>query len=743
MRKLYIGIISLAIVLVIYLLYSRFGTTPPPDIARNTDFVDKVEDGNVGDFENQVGMIGDVGVGTVQVARYITRDENQQVERIWGFEKLLHKTGEMWELEKPYMDIYKPNFICYITADAGRVHVETAVGKSTPKDATFTSNVVVHIVPYSSSSIKESHIYLDDISFLSEKSLLSTDNSVRFVSEDARMLGRGLELVYDDLQERVEYLWIFELVSLHIKNSQTSFLSRSKNQPEKPADTGGMAETQEVKETLIASERAATRTSPTQSASDQKKADSGHGRADEYYKCLFSTNVLIDGPEQLIYAQNEVIINDILWSRSSESQPGSTEVDTGAVSSSQPDNASGVAENPQDAGITDTSKVTAAKPSEPNESPDRLQDIVVTCDNGFIIALKDSPGFFEKINKNASGITKVNDRGREKINSAEGRKTFFAQKIDYNRLTDDVIATGESELKFYTTDLGQADSNQPPLPVTVTSRQKVSFMPTSNLAVFEGDCRCEMLQTDPNFQLQYTLLAPRLTVNLTKGANDSTSASTPGIEHFTADGGLVRLQSRKTAGQQLLGWTKLESSKFDYDPIRGLFLATGPGIIELDNSKASVSEAQPGKFSLSKPCYAVVREYETLKYFIRENRIVADAPSEGLIIDYFPVVNGKTQFDQQAAVYTPHIQADLVETASGESELSSLSATGGIVYKDQDKQFDGSTLFYDAEKSVVTVKGDEFRPCQYNGAKANSFEWDLKTNKVKTGIAGPAIMQLK
>ncbi|MCP4257646.1 MAG: hypothetical protein GY774_09000 [Planctomycetes bacterium] len=732
MRKFYIGVISLAVVLIIYLLYSRLGTTTPPDTARQSDFIDTIEDSNVSDFENQVGTIGEVKVGTVKDARYVTRNENQQVERIWGFKRLLHKSGELWELEKPYMNIYQRNFICYITADTGMVQVETAVGKSTPKDATFTSNVVVHIVPVESSSVNESHIYLDDITFLSDESLLSTTNSVKFVSKDARMLGTGLELVYDDVLDRLDYLWIFDLESLHIKSSQMGALSSSKNQTEKSADTKDPAKTQQQKGPVVASDMTTKQSTLTKSVSEQEKA--------EYYRCHFSHNVLVDSPEQLVFARDEIIISDILWSKASDSGPDKAGTETGAAPTGQPNNAAAVAEQgPQS---TDNA-IAAAKPNEPNESPDELQDIVVTCDKGFIIALKDSPKIFEKFYKKVAGSTGPAYQRPEKFDQAEGRKTFLARKIDYNALTDDMIATGESELKFYTADLGPTYSNQPALPVTVTSKQQVRFLPTSNQAVFEGDCRCDMLQTDPNFQQQYTLLAPKLTIDLLEDASKQSSELTPGIKHFTADGGLVRLQNRKTAGRKLLGWTKLESRKFDYDPLKGLFVATGPGIIEINNSRTTASEPESGKFSLSKPCIAVIREYETLKYFIQENRIVADAPSDGLIIDYFPVVKGKPQLDRQAAVYTPHIQADLIESASGQLKLSSLSATGGIVYKDEDKQFDGSTLFYDAEKSLVTVKGDELWPCQYNGASANSFEWDLKTDKVKADIAGPAILQLK
>jgi hypothetical protein len=728
MRKFYIGIISLLVVLVIFLIYSRLEKDAPTDTADKADVIHKVEDSNAGDFENQVGMIGDVGVGTVQKARYVTRDENQQVKRIWGFDRLLHQSGQMWQLEKPYMNIYKRNFVCYITADSGRVLVETAVGKSTPRDATFTSNVVVHIVPDGSSSIKESHIYLDDITFLSEKSLLSTENSVRFVSDDARMLGRGLELVYDDTLERIEYLWIFDLQHLRVKSSGTGFLSRSKN----PPGTGGGSGMQKNEESAAASDKTTPQTALAESVSERKEV--------ERYKCLFSENVLIDSPEQLIFAYDEITINDILWSGKSQNR-SRAETDARAVQTDRPNTSS--EQPPPEPETADAGKGAAENPDEKTGSSDQTQDITVTCDNGFIVALKDAPEFFGKLHTNLPGSASSGDRRPQQFEKAKGRNTFFARKIDYNTITEDVIATGESELRFYTSDLIEADSNQHPLPATVTSRQMVKFLPSANQAVFKGNCQCELLQIRSDIRQQYKLLAPRLTVELAENSNSRASQSTTGIEHFTADGGLVRLQSRKTAGRQTLAWVKLEASRFDYDPDKGLFTATGPGIIEMDNSKTPDSATETGKLSLRKPCYAVVREYDTLKYFIEKNRLIADAPSEGLIIDYFPVVDGKTQFDKHATATARHIRADLVKTASGQSSLSTLTASGGIVYKDEDRQFEGSTLFFDAGKSLVTIRGDEFRPCQYNGVSANSFEWDLKTDKVNADIAGPAVLQLQ
>ncbi len=728
MRKFYIGLISLAVVLVLFTIYSRWGTTNQPDISRRSKFIDSVEDSNVVDIKEEVGRIGDVGVGTVKKAYFEDRNEkNQKLERTWGFEILLHESGDLWEIEKPYMNIYQRNLTCFITADTGTVQVETVVGKSTPKDATFTSNVVIHIVPAGSSSVKESHIYLDDITFLSEKSLLSTANSVRFVSDNASMLGKGLELVYDDVLERLEYLWIKQLDSLHIKNSQMSAFSDKKNQSQKSAGNDDKAPVQLSKGPAAASVKTTAQTSTTQQVPEQAES--------EYYKCLFSKNVFVDSPDQLVFAQEEIFIDDILWSKNSGGDPNEAAADAQTVPTDLPNNVA--VDNLR--GV-DKADVQAAEPNAPS---DKLQDITITCDNGFIIVLEDYPKIFEKIYETAKNVPVSNGRLPDIFNSAEGRKTFLAPKIDYNALTGDIISNGASELKFYTVDLGRSDTNQPAMPVTVTAKKQVRFLPTSNLAVFEEDCRCNMIQTDPNLQQEYILLAPKLNIELAEETDKQSSSLAPGIKHFTADGGLVRFQSIKKAGQRLLGWIKLESSKFDYNPGNDLFIATGPGIIEMDNSKISPSKTETDKFSLRKPCFAVIREYETLKYFIQEKRIIADAPTDSLIIDYFPAVDGKPQLDQQATVYTPHIEANLTETDSGQLKLLTLTASDGIVYKDKDKQFDGSTLFYDAVKSIVTVHGDRNRPCQYNGVKAGTIEWDLKTNKVNTEIAGPAILQLK
>jgi len=162
-RKLYVWLISAGVILAIYLLYNWISKTGPIEIDTGAKFADTVAESDRGEFDDEIGMIGDVGVGTVQKAKYTHLNAEKQVDREFGFEKLLHVEGDEWEIEKPYMNIFRHNLKCYITADEGKVQVEDAVGRATPKDATLTGNVVIHISPEVGSNVQESFIYLDDV----------------------------------------------------------------------------------------------------------------------------------------------------------------------------------------------------------------------------------------------------------------------------------------------------------------------------------------------------------------------------------------------------------------------------------------------------------------------------------------------------------------------------------------------------------------------------------------------------
>jgi len=833
MRKLLIGVVSLGAVLGAYLLYSRLTDTPVFETGPGVEVMGSAADGNTAALDSEVGKIGEVGLGSVRKAKYITLDKKtKQVEREFGFERLLHEAGDVWEIEKPYMNVYRRNFTCYITADKGQVQVETAVGRTTPRDATFSSNVVIHIVPEGPSSVKESFVYLDDVVFLSEKSLLSTAGPVKFVSEDAQMQGTGLELIYNDQAERLEYFKIADLESLRIKSKQAAALSAGKAPAEAPAAAGAQTEAPGPNETAVARDSQEVKAPPpdTQPQVAQKQG--------VFYKCILSRNVLVDAPDQLIFANEKLTINDVFWSKDSVSS--SDQVDAGGTDKTK---TAAPAAEPAGPGTeaADEPNVpasTPAGPNEPNVPAEQPAFIVVTCDGGLVIVPRDSARAIEDSTPSSADAAASNSKRAELLDADTERTKFSARTIDYNAISGDVVAEGLSELAYYagkgapaeangppapvkvtarggtkyfkassqaifrdclcrmpqtglserrdvtfsspqiTVDLPRDRSKQPdllavgptelvfytedanrpaagqgPIPVTVNARRQARYSGTSNQVVFEGDCRCAMLREDPNVLVEYVLLSEQLTVDLAGDVNAPPSGPAAGIRHLTASGEVVNLATTRTAkaggafakavqdtnGTKLLGGIELKCRQFDYDAIEQFFLATGPGLIKLINSKPAEPNDQAGRLSLARPCVAVIDRFETLTYLIRENRIAADAGSQKMLIDYFSTVGGRPEYVRAEA---SHVDAFLNETPQGQTELSTLAATGGIYYEDSDNRFLGSEMFYDHKTAMVKVKGDESQACYYNGALVDGIELNLATGKVKAGVVGPGALQV-
>ncbi|MFA5252607.1 MAG: hypothetical protein WC454_08500, partial [Phycisphaerae bacterium] len=383
-RKLRVWLISIGAIFVIFLFYNLISRTPPIEI----DTGDTAADSNTVAFDGNVGKVGSVGVGTIQKAKYTHLNAKKQIDREFGFEKLLHAQGNEWEIEKPYMNVFQGNLKCYMTADKGTVQVEDAVGKATPKDATLTGNVVIHILPGKNSKIKEGFIYLDDIIFISEKSLFSSAGPIKLISEDAQMSGKGLEIVYNEGLDRLEYLKIITLETLRIRqSSQASLFAPETAAPKSPAGTGSGAQAEQQK----------TKEIP---AADEETIEKKKG---SYYKCVFRKNVVIDCPEQIVLA-DEVSIDNIQWSKRSDSN----------------------SENKAPDG-TIAAEVTEESVSPPqgktDESPEQFVDIVVTCDDGIVVVPMDSSTSPENAAIDGNGLKSFNDD--------KGRATFVAKKIDY------------------------------------------------------------------------------------------------------------------------------------------------------------------------------------------------------------------------------------------------------------------------------------------------------------------------
>jgi len=673
-RKICVGLISLLAVLLIYMLVNRLYETPEIEIEKADELA-----GITGQFDSNVGKVGDLGVGKVELA--VFKDTNRE----FGFEKLLHKEGSEWDLEKPFMIFYRPKFKCFINAARGKVQVETSDGKTTPKDATLSENVVIHIVPVPPSSVKETFIYLDSLVFISDRSQISTTGPVKLVSEDAQMLGKGMELIYNNQAYRLEYLKIFHLDSLLLRTSGPSFLPPTRTDSDSHIDTAARVETPSPDLPVAFDDSQKAELSPKSAQPAKQTA----GQSDvQYYSCLFKKNVLVNGPEYLIFA-DELAINNIS-DKTNETKTVSTDK-RGPGTAPAPDTTTHLDPGPAQ------HKTTPAKPQEPTENlPEQPIDIVVTCDDGIIVTPMDKAP--KKVHRTPDGAaeldavsTVTSGRGLKDFGDPNDRATLAARRIDYCSISEEVL--------------------------------------------LQGDCLGTMPETDQNIKAERKLSAQKIFVKLSKD-DKQTASPAPGIEHVTASGGVVQLDTSKWAGEKLLGFTKLKCLQFDFDSNEQVFSAAGPGAIAVDNSRITDSKPKANKFSLQKRCVAVVRNFDTLNYFLQENRVIADAGNEQILIDYFPVEQGR--YGQQITATASHIEALLYETAEGKNELSTLRASGGISYAEKGIDFEGDKLFYDANKSLITAWSDGSQPCLLNGVPVDGIKYNLKSGRASEAkIVGP------
>jgi hypothetical protein len=733
LRTILIGLISLAAVLAAYMLYSRLSKNPQIGSDIGAISISPAAESNIGDFNGEIGKIADVGIAALKkpVFRHL---KNGRVDREFGFEELLHQVEGEWEIEKPYLNIFQNNFKCFVTAERGKVQVESAIGGPSPKDATFTGNVVVHILPEPGSDINESFIYLDNVAFISEKSLLSTPGPVRFVSRDAQMLGTGLVLIYNDQLQRLELFRIVQLAALHLKSSWASLFSRNSQQKKHQAQS------------TPPQRRDAQKQKGTPATTGQDAAEQGQG---QYYQCVLSKNVVIDSPEQLVFTKDRFSINNIFWSQASAGEPNESirQAQDTLKTTSKAEKIRDVVVDSKDSGpilaFTGTTLLPQKDPAlrqGEQKSAQVSRDTIVTCDNGIMIFPMGSAiiqnDFNQPIINRAGPATKP----LRDFNDSKDRTIFIADRIDYDLVNENTLAAGPLELTFYVNDAAEAESPQTTMPVDITAQKEAKFLSAAKQVIFQGDCICTMSRAEPNdVQHKYTLSAPQVTANLTSGKTDSNS----NIEHLNAEGGTVKLQSVKTVKTKLLNGVELECTRTDYDANRQIFKASGPGMIILNNSNVEdPNEQQSGKFSLRRPCYAFLRDFATVQYFIEDNRIIADAePGRTLRIDYFPVVKGGS--GRQVTATAVHAEVGFVQIADGQNELSMLTASGGITYNEEEgNELLGSKMFYDREKSILKVEGDESEPCYFNGALVERIIYDPKTGKFEVPLAGPGALQI-
>ncbi len=729
-RKLYIWLIGLGTVFFIYILYGFVSRTAPIDVDR--EFSSPLAQKQIPEFGGEQGVIGDAKVGTVTMAKYRTAD------REFGFVRLLHKSGDMWEIEKPYMKVFQPTLRCDITAATGMVDVEMAAGRPNPKNAKLSGDVTIHIFSNEAAEMQESYIYLDELDFVSERSEFSTDGPVRFVSQQAEMVGTGLRLVYDEVVNQLVLLKIVDLDFLHLKEQPgKAFLA---GDDVKVADTSIVSDAPEQPRSVDSAEVSATPGS----------------KDGQYYKCVFSNNVAIEYGRQLIFA-DQISINNLSRHSSEKKHNGKDTSRSGSP----------------EAGSAIESVAASSQPEEAKQSSDDHVDIHVTCENGIVVTpMKPAGGtqaaqdlsphngeaLFAQESKGNDYAETVGDYKPMRDNPSIGRDAnatgvLRAERIDYDILTGNVFAAGSVDFTLARGALDDWQPNGDVLPageagngktrrIRITADREAQFLSATNEVVFKGNVVGNMLEGKEGYEQTTKVFGEKLTAALSNQQSDGGEDSSVEIERARVTGGTAKLDMVRTSPEGFRSGTELKCAQIDYDKLTETILATGPGLIKVDNSNVPTQQDSSGLLGLKEPCYALIDNFDKLHWLIREQKVVAESVSQDLHIGYLPVEG--SDYGLPVTINTSHIDVRLSETNRGRSEISTLTASGGIYYSEgRLYEFVGSKLFYDGESSVMRVEGEPGRTCLLNGVFVDDITYDLTTGSVQADIAGAGALIMK
>ena len=703
LRKCVVGFLSLGLLWVAYWGYQHLVETPPIE----TDAIgDNEFPSFTGTDDGGGGQLGEIYNIQVQDPVYAHRDENNRVDRELGFAELYQKGRSRWRVSKPFMNLYPSNrqLTCRITADEGVFRVENS---RTPyaSDVTFTGNVHVHLAPEPNSPWEEVNIFLDDIVFLNDKTQFSTSGAIHVQSERLDLRGRGMQFVYDPIQERIQYFHLFELEQLQMKASRDLF-SGETELAESPSETAP----------------------PSAGGADKLAASTSASPVP--YECVLHENVVIRTPKHQILSYDHIALTDLFWR-------------------GLPDDPELRADGSADAQVLGDPIASRVLPDVHDEAG---IDIVITCDNGLLLAPRDANWVELDLKRTERAIPVA----APALAREAGQAKFEAREINYSLLSRDGIALGPLELMFYAPepnstrhDAGRTGSL---VPIKVTAQKRGVFMYQENSILFEGDCECRLLREDPNVVEEYSLNAPQLRIDFVDGKERQSIAANFHLKHLEASGGDVTLgiYSRTRAAatpeyadgndiDRLLAGVELECQHLEVDPNRGneVFIATGPGNITLNNAK---SQGFSQKTDSERGYYAMMEGFKTLWFYVAENRIVADGDAETMVFDYFPIVDGNDAF-QEVRAQANHIEIQFVTTAEGKREMGTLVAEGNVYVHfdttDRNLQLQASGFSYDHERLTLVMWSDLEVPCRVNGQDVVGIQLNIKTGELRTEFIGP------
>ncbi len=798
LRKLMIWCVAVSAILIVFRVYSRITgipkIVPPP---KNEGAVIEAPT-----FNREGARIGSAMVEDVDDARYKFYDPvTKELERELGFKKLLNPgdRSKRWQLREPYMVMYEDDFVCRITSEKGTVQVETVDNNPTPTDAELYDNVVIRIQSTAAVPAPDTVVYMDSLSYNSERSEFRTDGPIKLVSEKAEMEGTGLQLIYNEPLNRIEFLKVVMLDYLRLKNVAAfssprgaSVAKASDARSAKSTDAGG------IQPGAVASSAKPTGAKAAVAGDTADEKVKAAPSPDDFYECTFSRDVVIEyGDEIIVEGADAISIRNILWSSgSAKSKPAegkTAEGESSAVSGSAKETAgspstavASASTGPGGKEDTGSGTSTGGEDKAVAGTEGMGVEVYITCKGGLVskpmTSVYDStePPLIEALSAsegptpttviaaevsemplqrqptvkwaNLSGGVSKEGAGPEGAEEAaagagsqdesiavqeEGPTIFKTRSITYDMTTGSGWAQAPVELTFYPRLDKESDPNTVVLPMVITAQKNVQFLANKDRVVeriiFNKNVVGTRKAATPLYVQTSQFFGEKLTVELNTGPKRELEGD---ISRIFVTEGNVKIESVRTAKERVISHVELSCVRFDYDVALKMVSATGPGTIDLNNANVPPAKKVPGdkKPRLSGPCYALVRGFERLTWFIEGRQINAVGKAESVYLSYLPVVDGK--WGDLVSVTTKHVQANFLPMPDGTSELGTVITTGGIYYEEEGGNvFKGQDLHYDAKKSLVRVTSTEKNDCYFNNARVDWIEYEVDTGDVRAELA--------
>ncbi len=793
LRKIMIWCVAVSAILIVFRVYNRIAgmptITPPPK-----------SEGEVIEaptFNRDGSRIGSAFVEDVGEALYKFYDEvTKKLKRELGFKKLLNPgdRSKRWQLREPFMVMYDDDFVCRITSERGTVQVEAVNNNPTPTDAELYDNVVIRIQSTKAAPSADTVIYMDRLSYNSERSEFYTSGPIKLISDKAEMQGTGLQLIYNEPLNRIEFLKVIMLDYLRLKDvagfSSPRGRPAAKTSDAPPAGSADVSGSRPKKVVSKSEKPTMPKTAVAADTADEK-AEAAPS-PDDLYECTFSRDVVIEyGDEIIVEGADSISIRNILWgSESAKSKPaegGTAKVESSAASTVSKE-ATGspsqavVSDSAGPAGNEKAGSAGADAGKSVAIAEEAGVEVYITCKGGLVSKAMtsvydgtepppiDTSSQREQIGAPEAGVlagdelnaaddaTEAPNAANEAASGAEGAgesavgtgsqgeslpvqeegpAVFKTRSITYDMLTGSGWAQAPVELTFYPRLDQESDPNTVVLPMVITAEKNVQFLANKDRVVeriiFNKNVIGTRKAVMPLYVQTSQFFGEKLTVELNTGPKRELEGD---ISHIFVTEGNVKLESVRTAKELVISHVKLSCVRFDYDVALKMVFATGPGRIELNNENAPPAKKVPGdkKPRLSGPCYAQINGFERLTWFTEGMQINADGKAESVYMSYEPIVDGEP--GDLISATTMHLQANFFPMEDGTNELETVITWGGIYYEEKGGNiFKGQDLHYDARKSLVRVTSTEKNDCYFNNARVDWIEYEVDTGDVRAELA--------